>query len=83
MVRCQLLDVEAVQECAATRAAAKSTDRAVVRGRTTMVRDFTSANWDVRVVVDLILDGRSLTAALIAAGHGRAYDCSQRGIWYR
>ena len=35
--------------------------------------------WGGRVVADLVIDGESLVAMLIDAGHGRAYDGGRRG----
>ena len=55
----------------AARAATHFTNRAVGRARVVLVRDPEWRKLGGRVVADLILDGRSLSAALIAAGHGR------------
>ena len=45
------------------------------------VRDAEWGKWGGRVVADLILDGRSLSAVLIATGHGRPYSGGRRGSW--
>ena len=36
-----------------------------------------------RVIAELILDGKSLSKALIAGGYGRAYDGGRRKSWCR
>ena len=46
-----------------------------------LVRDPTWGKWGGRVIACLILDGRSLSKTLIAAGHGRAYDGGKRQGW--
>ena len=66
---------------AASRAATAFTSQAIAEARTISVRDPVSGKSDGRVIADLILDGRSLSAALIAAGHGRVYNGGRRGSW--
>ena len=55
----------------ASMAAKEFTSRAVAKARIVMVRNPEWGKWGGRVIADLILDGRSLSADLIAAGHGR------------
>ena len=45
------------------------------------VRNPQWGKWGGRVVACLILDGRSLSETLIAAGHGRAYARGKRRGW--
>ena len=68
-------------ERAASRAATAFTSQAIAGARAISVRDPVWGKWGGRVVADLIVDGRSLSAALIAAGHGRPYDGGRRGGW--
>ena len=63
------------------RAATAFTTRAVADASRIVVRDPEWGKWGGRVVADLVLDNRSLSASLIAAGHGRAYDGGRRGSW--
>ncbi|MDE0391377.1 MAG: thermonuclease family protein [Rhodospirillales bacterium] len=65
----------------AGQAATAFTTRAVNKASTIVVRDPEWGKWGGRVVADLVLDNRSLSAALIATGHGRAYDGGRRGSW--
>ena len=37
--------------------------------------------WGGRVVAALVVDGRLLSSALVAAGHGRSYDGGKREGW--
>lgn len=52
---------------------------AIAEAQVVQMRDPELGKWGGRVVSDLILDCRSLSAALIAAGHGRRYDGKNRG----
>ena len=65
----------------AGQAATAFTERAVAGASTIVVRDLEWGKWGGRVIADLVLDGRSLSQSLIAAGHGRAYDGGKRGSW--
>ena len=68
-------------ERAAGLAATAFTEAAISRARVIVVRDPSWGKWGGRVVADLVLDGRSLAAMLIASGRGRSYDGGQRGSW--
>ena len=46
-----------------------------------LVRDPAWGKWGGRVIADLVLDGVSLSAALLAAGHGRPYSGGRRKGW--
>lgn len=47
-----------------------------------VVRDPEWGKWGGRVIADVVVDGRSLAAALIAAGQGRPYiDDAEREDW--
>ena len=70
-------------ERAAGRAATAFTGRAIAAARVVLVRDPRWGKWGGRAVADLILDGRSLSGLLIAAGHGRVYDGGKRRSWCR
>lgn len=65
----------------AGRAATAFTEKAVTQASAIVVRDPEWGKWGGRVVADLVLDGRSLSASLIESGHGRAYDGGRRGSW--
>ena len=65
----------------AGQAATAFTTRAVNEASRIVVRDPEWGKWGGRVVADLVLDNRSLSDSLIAAGHGRAYDGGRRGSW--
>ena len=65
----------------AGQAATAFTTRAVAAASTIVVRDPEWGKWGGRVVADLVLDNRSLSDSLIAAGRGRAYDGGRRGSW--
>ncbi len=62
-------------------AATAFTRAAVSSARSVVIQDPAWGKWGGRVIADLIVDGRSLSAALIAAGHGRAYGGGKRGNW--
>ena len=66
------------------RAAAAATafaEAAIGRARVIVVRDPAWGKWGGRVIADLVLDGASLSAALLEAGHGRAYRGGKRRSW--
>ena len=53
-------------------------------GETVTLADIEEGKYAGRVVATVLLpDGRDLAGALIAAGHGRAYDGGRRGPWCR
>ena len=68
-------------ERVAGEAATAFTERAVTGARAVLVRDPAWGKWGGRVIAELVLDGRALSAALIEAGHGRAYDGGRRQSW--
>lgn len=66
------------------RAALEATDftkRAIGEAARIVVRNPSWGKWGGRVIADLILDGRALSALLIEAGHGRAYEGKKRQSW--
>ena len=66
------------------RAAFEATDftkRTIGEAASIVVRDPSWGKWGGRVIANLILDGRPLSALLIEAGHGRAYDGGKRRSW--
>ena len=65
-------------ERAGGQAATAFTEQAVAEAATIMVRDPKWGKWGGRVIADLMVDGRSLAALLIEAGHGRPYDGGRR-----
>ena len=65
----------------AGRAATAFTEAAVAGAGSILVRDPAWGKWGGRVIADLILDGRSLSAVLLETGHGRAYGGGRRGSW--
>ena len=65
----------------ASAAATAFTKRAISEAGSIFVRDPSWGKWGGRVIANLILDGRPLSALLIEAGHGRAYDGGKRGSW--
>ena len=67
----------------AGRAATAFTQAAIANSTGMLVRDPAWGKWGGRVVADLVLDGKSLSKALIAAGHGRAYAGGRRQSWCR
>ncbi len=64
-------------------AATAFTEAAVAGAGSVLVRDPAWGKWGGRVIADLILDGRSLSASLLQTGHGRAYGGGRRGSWCR
>ena len=72
-------------KCAAEKAAALAatafTADAIAGARLALVRDPSWGKWGGRAIADMILDGASLSAALIEAGHGRPYDGGKRKPW--
>ena len=65
----------------AGRAATAFTEDAIGKARKILVRDPAWGKWGGRVIADLILDGRSLSAALLDAAHGRPYRGGKRKGW--
>lgn len=65
----------------AARAATAFTEAAVARARSVVVRDPRWGKWGGRVIADLVLDGSSLSSALLATGHARRYDGGRRPGW--
>ena len=65
----------------AGQAATAFTEAAIAAAEHIVVRDPRWGKYGGRVLADLILDGRSLTAALIESEHGRVYDGGRRGSW--
>ena len=89
-VKVRLIDVDTPEkggrakcpvEQDAGQAATEFTTKAVAAASAIVVRDPKWGKWGGRVVADLVLDGRSLSSSLIAAGHGRPYDGGRRGSW--
>lgn len=68
-------------ERTAGQAATAFTTDALAVAESVFVRDPAWGKWGGRVIADLIVDGRSLSAALIETGHGRPYDGGRRGSW--
>ena len=54
---------------------------AIRKARSIVVRDPAWGKWGGRVIADLVLDGSSLSSALLEAGHARRYDGGRRGGW--
>ena len=65
----------------AGRAATAFVKRTIATAGSLIVRNPSWGKYGGRVIADLILDGRSLSAMLIEAGHGRPYDGGKRGSW--
>ena len=65
----------------AGRAATAFTEAAIAGAGSVLVRDPAWGKWGGRVVADLILDGSSLSSALLETGHGRPYDGGKRRGW--
>lgn len=57
------------------------TKRQIDRAARIVVRDPAWGKYGGRVIADLMLDGKSLSDELIAAGHGRRYDGKRRKTW--
>lgn len=70
-------------ERAAGTAATAFTKAAIASADIVIVRDPAWGEWGGCVVADLIVDGKSLAALLIEAGHGRGYDGEKRQSWCR
>ena len=68
-------------ERAAGQAATAYTKTAIAEASSVVTRDPEWGKWGGRVVADLLLDGRSLSKALIASGHGRPYEGGRRRSW--
>ena len=66
-------------ERARGQAATAFTAEAVAVAARIVVRDPEWGKWGGRVVADVLIDGRSLAAALLEAGHARPYDGGRRG----
>ena len=65
----------------AAAAATAFAEEAIRKAGSLVVRDPAWGKWGGRVVADLILDGSSLSSALLEAGHARRYDGGKRGGW--
>ena len=65
----------------AGQAATAFTKAVIAEAQHILVCDPEWGKWGGRVLADLILDGRSLSEDLIAAGHGRPYSGGRRGSW--
>ena len=61
--------------------ATKFTKDAINNSRAIIIRNPTWGKYGGRVIADIVLDERSLSALLIRAGHGRPYDGGKRGSW--
>ena len=70
---------EAEKQAAA--AATAFTKDAISNAGSIVVRDPSWGKYGGRVIANLVLDGRTLSALLIEAGHGRAYDGGKRKSW--
>ncbi len=62
-------------ERAAGRTATAFTAAAISEAAAVVIRDPEWGKWGGRVVADIVLDGHSLSGALIASGHGRVMWC--------
>ncbi len=87
-VRLRGVDTPAIDgwaKCEAERqagqAATRFTTTTLGRASRVVTRDPEWGKWGGRVIADMIVDGRSLAGALIAAGHGRFYDGARRRAW--
>ena len=65
----------------AGRAATAFTEEAIERADSVIVRDPAWGKWGGRVIADLVLDGSSLSSALLKAGHARRYEGGRRKGW--
>ena len=65
----------------AAAAATAFAEEAIRKARSIVVRDPAWGKWGGRVVADLVLDGSSLSSALLETGHARRYDGGRRGGW--
>ena len=74
---------ECAAEKAAGRAATEFTEEQIKKAGRIAVRSPAWGSFGGRVIADLMLDGQSLSAMLIAAGHGRAYKRRQQKSWCR
>ena len=61
--------------------AATAFTKAVLEGAAVTVRNPAWGKWGGRVIADLIVDGQSLAALLLDAGHGRPYGGGKRESW--
>ncbi len=77
----ELADFKVAAERAAGRAATAFTRAAIAGAGVIAIQDPEWEKWGGRVIADLIVDGRSLSAALTAAGHGRIYGGGKRAGW--
>ena len=68
-------------ERARGQAATAFTAEAVAGAGAIVIRDPEWGKWAGRVIADVLLDGRSLAAALLEAGHARPYDGGKRASW--
>jgi len=72
-------------ECEAERragnAAAAFTKASLVKAGSVLVRDPAWGKYGSRVIANLVLDGETLSAMLIDAGHGRPYSGGKRRGW--
>ncbi|MDE0718074.1 MAG: thermonuclease family protein [Rhodospirillaceae bacterium] len=66
---------------AATAFTRRQIDVAKRKDRQIVVRDPKWGKYGGRVIADLVLDGKSLSALLIDAGHGRPYRHGKRQNW--
>ena len=64
-------------------AATAFTKAAVTKAGSIVVRDPSWGKYGGRVIANLVLDGQTLSAMLIEAGHGRAYAGGRRQSWCR
>ena len=72
---------ECAAEKAAGRAATEFTEEQIKKAGRIAVRSPAWGSFGGRVIADLMLDGQSLSAMLIAAGHGRVYHHGRRENW--
>ena len=68
-------------ERARGQAATAFTSQAIAGARSIVIRDPEWGKWAGRVIAEVLLDGRSLAAALLAAGLARPYDGGKRASW--